>query len=169
MKKALTILSAIFCYATTYAQVEEYSDTEFNNSKTACYVNGTFVKSPIGINTDKNAEGVKDAYIKKGLPPFTVNGITYINRVDVTYEGTPELLSLADVCKLYCPNVKGTVVYMIDNYFITQDVNSYKLDKNFIDRCEELKSSDIEALNGQNDFTVIRVFTQRHKKHIRLQ
>ncbi|MCM1511483.1 MAG: hypothetical protein NC116_12320 [Clostridium sp.] len=163
------MMLAIFFCASIYAQTKETSDTEFNNSKTACYVNGIFVKSPIGVNTNKKAEGVKDAYIKKGLPPFTVNGVTYINRLDVTYEGTPELISLADVRELYCPNIKGTVVYMIDNYFITKDVNSYKLDKNFIDRCEELKSSDIEALNGQNDFTVIRVFTQRHKKDIRLK
>lgn len=162
------MLATFFC-ASIYAQVEMTSDTEFNNSKTACYVNGTFVKSHIGINTDKKAEGVKDVYITKGLPPFKVNGVTYINRVDVTYEGTPELLSLTDVRKLYCPNVKGTVVYMIDSHFITKDVNSYKLDKNFIDRCEELKSYDIETLNGHDDFTVIRVFTQRCKKHIRLK
>lgn len=50
---------------------------------------------------------------------------------------------------------------MIDQYFIMNDVNSYKLDEDYISKCELLSSKDFDVFKNQSVFSIIRIFTKR--------
>ena len=55
-----------------------------------------------------------------------------------------DLVSLEKIKKSFCPDVTGPCLYMINKFFITRDVESYKVDKNFVHKVETLPSSEIE-------------------------
>ena len=59
---------------------------------------------------------------------------------------------------------------MINNNFIINDEKSYKLDKDFFDRCEILHSSDFGLIEDNKDiFSIIRIFTKDWKIPIRIR
>lgn len=135
------------------------TDMEFNDSKEAVFVNGVFVKSLIGIDID----GTKATSVKKEecKSPLKINGVSYDRTCSITCPKTPNFVTLADIQKKYCPQVKGKVVFMINKFFITRDTESYKLDKDYILKCESLPSTELANLVGASEpFTIIRVFTK---------
>ena len=77
-------------------------------------------------------------------------------------KGKVKLLTLDEVRQKYAPKVKGPVVYMINKFFIMQDVELYKIDKDFIFEVQMVNSKDIEALKKMKKFTIIRIYTRTH-------
>ena len=132
------------------------TDVKFNQSENAVYVNGKFIKSIIGLNIERSNDDMSIS--KESCSPFTINGVTYKGKTNITMAQEPEFVSLEDIRKQYCPNVSGPVVYMINKFFITNDAESYRIEKNFVKHCEILSSSEIEVLKGQRPFTIVRVF-----------
>ena len=78
-------------------------------------------------------------------------------------------MTLEDVRKLYCPEVKEPVVYMINEYFILNDVASYKLDKNYIEQCVVLHEDDFEIFKDASPFSIIRIYTKTDEKPVRVR
>lgn len=161
------LLFAIFQCTFTYGQKKRMTDAEFNNPKVACYVNDTFVKNFIGIDM-KAAPG--DKMIKENLKePIVINNNEYSGKVTIKRDNETEFITLDEIRKLYCPETVQPVVYMINEYFITKDIASYKLDKNYINTCEVLLNSDFEILKGEIPFSIIRIFTKNDDKSVRLR
>lgn len=71
--------------------------------------------------------------------------------------------TLQEIQKNKYPDVTGVIIFMIDSYFIMTDVQSYKLDANYIAKCELLHSKDFDAFKDQPEFSIIRVFTNRDR------
>ena len=169
MKHIFTLLFLAFSCTMMYSQ-EYLSDADFNYSPAAAYINDTFVKSFIGFNM-KPEEGFK-FNIKKNNPPTSVviNGVTYKGKIILETDKPFEFVSLEDIRKQYYPDTSGKIVYMINKYFVTKDAISLKLDKDFIDRCDILQSSDFEVFeNSKEPFTIIRIFTKADSRPIRIR
>lgn len=164
MKKILFIFTIMCCMCLTASgqdandELGRQTDLEFNQSKEAVFVNGVFIKSLIGFDVDRS----EVTYIKKEEcePPLTINGVNYERTCSLTCPKTPDFVTLSDIRKVYCPKVKGKVFFMINKFFITRDAESYKLDKDYILRCETLPSSELSSLKCSEPFTIIRVFTK---------
>lgn len=162
MKRIFVFLSLLLVSNFIYSQ-KYLSDKDFNLSPSAVYINDTFVKSLIGFNIKPEA-GFYDIS-KIDLPtPLIINGVTYNGKILVKTDKPINFTSLEDIRNQYFPKVKGNIVYMINQFFITKDAKSYKLDKDFIDRCELIPSSDFEALNNEEDFSIIRIFTKNNAR-----
>lgn len=80
-----------------------------------------------------------------------------------------EFTTLDEIRKQHFPNVSGDVVYMINTFFVTKDAQSYKLDKNFIDRCELLQSSEFDVFKDKMQFSIIRIFTKAKPRPVILR
>ena len=165
MKKILTlvllfqgIVFAAFATSDSNDEIGRLSDLEFMNTNQAVYVNDVFIKSVIGIDLDTSSFITKIAK-EKCKEPLLINGFSYTNKVILHSDKKIIFVSLQDVRKEFCPNVKGACLYMINKFFIAKDVASYKIDKSFIKNVEVLPSSEIEFFKGQAPFTIIRIFT----------
>lgn len=164
MRKVLFIFTIMCCMCMTASgqdandELGRQTDMEFNQSKEAVFVNGVFIKNLIGFDID----GSEVTYVKKEEceSPLTINGVSYERTCSIICPKTPNFVTLADIRKAYCPNVKGKVVFMINKFFVTRDEESYKLDKDYILKCELLPSSELSTLNCSEPFTIIRVFTK---------
>jgi len=166
MKRILTLallFQGIVIAAFASGDVNDYlghlSDLEFSNTKEAVYVNDVFIKSGIGIDLGTNSTVTK-VIKEKCKDPLVINGFSYTDKVLLLCDKNINLVSLEDVRKEFCPNVKGPCLFMINKFFIAKDVVSYKIDKNFIMKVEVLPSSEIELFKGQVPFTIIRIFTK---------
>lgn len=167
MKKRLFLLLVWVCVGFPVMaqdvndELGRQTDLEFNHSNMACFVNNTFIKSMIGFKLGSTEEyGVTDISIQNCNPPLVINGVTYNGKTIITCTNEPEFVTLEDIRKQYCPEVTGPVIYMINKFFITNDVESYKIDKDFIQKCEVLPSSEFELFKNQPPFTFIRIFTK---------
>ena len=175
MKHQFILLAALQC-TLVYGQKEEMlcldfkrwtTDAEFNQPKAACYVNDTYVKNFIGFDL-KSYPG--DFVTKENLEkPLVINGIKYEGKVTLKREQESDFVTLEDVRKLYCPEVKEPVVYMINEYFILNDVASYKLDKNYIEQCVVLHEDDFEIFKDASPFSIIRIYTKTDEKPVRVR
>ena len=141
-------------------ELGRYTDLQFNHDKRAVFVNETFIKSEIGINIENEAYNITGVLKENCNPPLVINGVTYHTKGIFFCTSEPEFVTLEDIREQYCPNVTGPVIYMINKFFITNDVESYKIDKDFIQKCEVLPSSEFELLKNQPPFTFIRIFTK---------
>ena len=164
MKRILTLVLlfqgiVIAAFAAGYDNdyIGHLSDLEFTNSKTAIFVNDVFIKSEIGLDLNTTISNITK---EKCKDPLVINGFSYTDKVILLCDKNINLVSLEDVRKEFCPNVKGPCLFMINKFFIAKDVVSYKIDKNFIMKVEVLPSSEIELFKGQVPFTIIRVFTK---------
>ena len=158
MRKIFLLFFMSLCCGMMYGQ-KYTSDYDFNHSTSAAYINDTFVKSFIGfrIKQDSGFEYVSKVDLTE---PLVINGVTYKGKIVVKCSKQIEFVTLDDIRKQYFPNASGDIVYMINKFFVTNDVESYKLDKNFIDRCEILQSSDFDVFKDKMKFSIIRVFTK---------
>ncbi|MBO5741897.1 MAG: hypothetical protein J6Q43_02755 [Bacteroidaceae bacterium] len=168
-------------------QLEFLTDIEFNNPKNGlwCYMYENEYLGPQGaVCFDR-----KDSEQKSLSYPFTIKGLgiqvttdwetqpdkykiaenPILGFINYTSKTKKELLSLDEIKNRYCGQVKDKdVIYMINKFFITNNVNSYKIDKDFIYKVENLPGTDFPALKGlvKPQFTIIRIFTKtRHNWH----
>lgn len=168
-------------------QLESLTDIEFNNPENGlwCYMYENEYLGPQGALCFDRKDGEQ-----KGLTyPFTIKGLgmrvteewgkqpekykigknTILGFTNYTSKTEKELLSLNEIKERYCSKAKDkNVIYMINKFFITSNVNAYKIDKDFIYKVEELPASDFPALKGliKPQFTIIRIFTKtRHNWH----
>jgi hypothetical protein len=165
------------------------TDIEFNNDNAGYLLNGTFIKSCIGIDMNavkemtffnqktisKTPQTFKP-YVIKGIGaknetmqinkeltaknPAVIDGVPYTVFYNLVPTKDVKLVSLAQVKKEFCPKVTGPCLYMINKFFISNGVNSYKLDRDFIKNVEVLSSANIGFFKGQKPFTIIRIFTK---------
>lgn len=161
------------------------TDLEFNELPVAILLNNVFIKSDIGIDLYKvEKKEFPYYYIKREHKPFIIRGVGKNGRDSIVLEkdASPDnpieingesyifvqnlissqkfdLVSLEEIKEEFCPDVTGPCLYMVNKFFITKDVESYKLDKNFVLKVEALPSSEIDFFKGKEPFTIIRVFT----------
>lgn len=79
-----------------------------------------------------------------------INGESYIFVQNLISSQKFDLVSLEEIKKSFCPDVTGPCLYMINKFFITRDVESYKVDKNFVHKVETLPSSEIDFSRIRN-------------------
>ena len=123
MKKILVLIFLLQTCMLMYAgtdknesmEIRNVSDLEFNNNPEAVFVNGIFVKSIIGVRLDKYIVNVSK---EKCMSPLNINGVTYTYKCNLTSDKVIKLVSLEDIKKIYCPNVKTPCFYMINKNFI---------------------------------------------------
>ncbi len=96
----------------------------------------------------------------KYIKPLVVGGFEYDRVVRMVYPMDVEWLPLTEVAKAYGHNVKGDVLYMINDRIISRGVPGYKLQKDFILRVEVESSKDIPTLSKKQDFSIVRVYTK---------
>ena len=170
------------------------NDKDFNSFWNWCFtLDGEFV-GPGGLGIDRYSVRVENAVNRPGglRVPMTVRGIgperdslvvemspgdmSALNKsykirghrisgfTNFTSDKKIKLITLDDVRKIYCPDVEGNVLFMINKFFITQNIDLYKLDKDFIYKVEKLSSEDLCPIkdNIKEDFTIIRIFTRTH-------
>ena len=175
MKRILTlallfqvILIASFASGDDNDYIGHLSDLEFNSSKTAIFVNDVFIKSEIGLDLKTSMSDITKEMCKD---PLVINGFSYTDKITFHCDKNIKFVSLDEVRKEYCPNVNGSCLFMINKFFISKDVVSYKIEKNFIKKVELLASTDIEIFKGQAPFTIIRIFTntENNQYPMRLQ
>lgn len=158
----------------------ELSTEDFNKSTTGVLVDGYFIKSLIGINLDslvscrivtdgplviKGVKGENDSIMvpQKGSKNslVNINGIDYTRFVCASFGKKIDFLSLDDIRKTYFPET-GEVpcLYMVNKFFLMNDLSSYKIDKDFILSTELLKSTDIEGFKAFQPFYIVRIITK---------
>ena len=161
------------------------TDLEFNHEPLAVLLNNVFIRSGIGIDLYKvEKKEFPFEYMKRESKPFVIYGVGESGRDSIVLEKDAssdnpvvingksyifvqnlissqkfDLASLEEIKEDFCPDVKGPCLYMVNKFFITEDVESYKLDKNFVLKVEALPSSEIELFKGKEPFTIIRIFT----------
>lgn len=161
---------------------QEYmTDYQWNYWPHGFLVWGRFVKNYIGLpmNILKGEDvvypltitriGSEDDTLLISKPPkdtdsgyVSVKGFKCTKFTDCHNVGL-SLVSLDDVRKKFCPDVKGTVVYMINKFFIMTDEEYYKIDSDYILRVSVVSSKDIDALKDRKPFSIIRILTKtRH-------
>jgi len=149
-------------------EMENVSDVEFNNNPEAVFVNGIFVKSTVGVRMDKYIVNVSK---EKCISPIKINGVTYAYKCNLTSNKVIKFVSLENIKKMYCSNVTTPCFYMINKNFILRDIDSYKIDKDFILKVETVSSTDFEGLKSVTPFTIIRIYTdvESNKKPMRIR
>lgn len=167
LKSCLLILFTALQCTMVYGQRRWKPDLEYNHPKSANFVNETFVKD-IGIAVGmQSVPG--DSIIKEDLDtPLVINGFEYYAKTTLYRNKNIEFLTLDEICKLYCPEVKGPNIYMINEHVIMVDAISYKIDKEQIESCVALPSSDFEIFKDKSLFTLVHIFTKDIDKPIRL-
>ena len=160
--------------------LNELSTEDFNKSTIGALVDGVFVKSLIGVNMDslRTFNVVSDGPLTiKGIKtendsivvtqkdfhknPVRINGVDYTRFACTSFGKKVELLSLDDIRKTYFPQMGNTpCMYMVNKFFLMNDLSSYKFDKDFILKVELLKSTDFEEFKHAPLFHIIRIFTK---------
>ena len=155
--------------------LNELSTEDFNKSTIGALVDGVFVKSLIGVNMDslRTFNVVSDGPLTiKGIKtendsivvtqkdfhknPVRINGVDYTRFACTSFGKKVELLSLDDI-----PQMGNTpCMYMVNKFFLMNDLSSYKFDKDFILKVELLKSTDFEEFKHAPLFHIIRIFTK---------
>ena len=167
------------------------TDQQFAKLPIATLLNNEFIKSDIGIDQNKvERKENPTVYIKREHKPFVIRGVgetgqdSIVMSKDLSLGDTLEingepyifvqnlissqkfdLVSLEEIKKSFCPDVMGPCLYMINKFFITRDVESYKVDKNFVHKVETLPSSEIDFFKDKEPFTIIRIFTDTPANH----
>lgn len=160
--------------------LNELSTEDFNKSTIGVLVDGVFVKSLIGVNMDslRTFNIVSDGPLTiKGIKtendsivvtqkdfhknPVRINGVDYTRFACTSFGKKVELFSLDDIRKTYFPQMGNTpCMYMVNKFFLMNDLSSYKFDKDFILKVELLKSTDFEEFKHAPLFHIIRIFTK---------
>ena len=112
-----------------------------------------------GIKTENDSIVVTQKDFHKN--PVRINGVDYTRFACTSFGKKVELLSLDDIRKTYFPQMGNTpCMYMVNKFFLMNDLSSYKFDKDFILKVELLKSTDFEEFKHAPLFHIIRIFTK---------
>lgn len=164
MRYILSVFLLIFVGLSVTAQ--RLSETEkFNTPETAVFINGVFVKSTEGFNTNTKGANVhfeiKDA-------PCTINGVSYKQQFYIVDDRPIYFISLEDFRKKVLPDQEEReLIYIINDKIITVDLESYMLDNNFIRGYEIIDGKSFNPLK-KNNIVIFRIFTKNYLK-LRLQ
>ena len=162
--------------------MEFVSDSKFSERHYAILMNNNeFIKSDIGINKDsidnesasivinypiiiRNINDNHDSIIVRERPsfkkPVIINGHKYYGFLKVYSKSKMQLVTMADIKRLYA--LDGTIpcIFMINGITLIKDILSYKIDKKFILRVDIVKSKEIESLSNIDDFYIIKIYTK---------
>ncbi len=152
MKKIIFSLLLFVGVLSIHAQCSE--DT-VNHCSKAFAVNSHYVKSFIGINLDslkRMPEGAYHIDVKEAPADsfFVFNGIqykTYVNIVSNQYQ--PELISLNYIKSIYAKDISADkCLFMINDVLITKDLNSFKIDKDYIHSVVVFPNRELQRIDG---------------------
>jgi hypothetical protein len=180
--------------------MDDISNREFNHSWNAIMLNNVFVKSIVCVNLDSISDflWIKWPFVVKGVKnqqgtivvtqnladsiivtqdtrehPVIINGVEYARFFNATVDKEITFVTLDEIKEMYFPDVKGPYIFMVNKYFLTNDLQSYRFDKDFIFHTELIESSEFEYLQSNPPFSILRIFTKTRKnlslKTIRLR
>jgi hypothetical protein len=95
--------------------------------------------------------------------PVIINGVEYTRFFNVSVDKEITFVTLGEIKELYFPDVKEPYIFMVDKFFLTDDLQSYKFDKDFILKTELIESSEFEVLKNCPPFSILRIFTKVRK------
>ena len=186
MKRITFIVSLLFI-AVNLAQGQQVdknnsdylSQKDFNNDKNLITVNGVFVKSSIGINldslTDPNIIITKFPFtiheinakhdsivVKSQSSVININGFEYNGKFDFKMRQNIQLITLNEVKRIYFPKITAPCIFMINKFFIINDVQSYKIDKDYILNVELINHKEAQSADSKDQY-IIRIFTKNKR------
>ena len=157
-------------------RMEYMTDREFNDWPVCYMLDGVFIKSRIGLDQYKvTKRRIESPFVIRNIGEMgdsvrvdadapgsvRIGEVMYRDFYDYHSKGdTLKLVSLEDLKKEFFPDVKGPCVYMINKFLIFDDVEMYRLDRNFIHKMEMFYLNEISELKDMPPFAVIRVFTR---------
>ncbi|MDR1121364.1 MAG: hypothetical protein LBM08_10645 [Dysgonamonadaceae bacterium] len=92
--------------------------------------------------------------------PVVINGVEYTRFFSVSVDKEITFVTLDEIKELYFPDVKEPYIFMVNKSFLTDDLQSYKFDKDFIFKTELVKSGEFENLKSNPPFSILRIFTK---------
>lgn len=139
-----------------------------NHSSKAFAVNSQYVKSFIGMNLDslkRMPEGSYRIEIKEAPADssFVFNGVSYKSYINIISEQyQPELISLRDIKNVYANDRNDNkCLFMINDVLITDDLNSFRIDKDYIHTIIVYPSRELERIDGGTlDVYLILIYTK---------
>lgn len=162
---------------------DEFFDKDFNSVEIGHMVNGVFVKSYAGVNLDSlcsrddfridirpsfailtDNDTVKLPHIATKNAPVLINGAGYTGIFNFTASDVElDFASFDDIKSERYPEVLGPCVYMLNKHLVFDDVESYRIDRNFILDTELISSKQFEALKNVPEFSIIRIYTKTER------
>ncbi len=149
-----------------FAQTEE---DIINSSSKAVSINSQFVKSFIGLNLDSLNSLPKGSFhieISEASNDDIIefNGVQYKTHVNIICDKyNPKLVSLNDIKNIYRHEYlyDEYCLFIINDILITKDLNSFKIDEEYIHSIDLIKYREIETFDGENlDLSIIRIYTK---------
>ncbi len=139
-----------------------------NNYEKAFAINSQYVKSFIGLDMDSLARLEEGSYKIEIIEstadsPLCFNGVSYKTLVNIVCnQYNPELITLSDIINTYAPDLHHTLcVFMINDIILTKDLNSFKIDKNYIYNIDVIYAREIEGITGScMDINLIMIYTK---------
>lgn len=137
---------------------------EVNHFPYALFLNGTFVKSWIGIDTSSFTVPQK----RVNQTEVLYEGQLYAGRIDLqSIQYRPELISLMDIHKRYAGDVPAwNCLFMIDGIVLTDDLAQLRLDAAYIEAVEVLRPGEIKSYNHREEGLDLCVIQIRTKKYL---
>jgi len=126
----------------------------------AIFIDSVFfsMEGIVGINpsTISKIDIKRDSIIIDGKP--------YHSRVYITLkEGTGVYYTLDELKKRFVKeNLSQPILYMINNEFIKEEIQSYKIQKDYILKVNCIQSKEIEGFDNTN-FTIVQILTKTNE------
>lgn len=136
---------------------------EVNHFPYALFLNGTFVKSWVGIDTSSFTIPQK----RVNQTEVLYEGQLYEGKIDLRSDSyKPELVGLADIHKQYAPDVPvRNCLFMVDGILLTDDLAQLRLDKAYIKQVDVLRPGDIQNYNFREEGMNLCVLQIQTKKY----
>ena len=140
---------------------------EVNHFPYALFLNGTFVKSWVGIDTSSFTIPQK----RVNQTEVLYEGQLYEGKIDLKSDSyRPELVGLADIHKQYAPDVPvKNCLFMVDGILLTDDLAQLRLDKAYIQEVDVLRPGDIQNYNFKEEGMNLCVLQIQTKKYLARQ
>lgn len=186
---AVLILLNSHCFAQTLGNSSvgfiSYTDDRDANEEGTLFVfnDEIYTSSLLGINdslitdsyviTELNSpmtikrESSKEDSIRIEKIPFILNGKIYKKICLFKTSNTPTLTTIEGIKEKHNMDIKGNILYIIDNYVVLSDIISVKVDPDFIYKIDVIPSSEIQSLEAGLNFTIVRIYTNRVKNYLK--
>lgn len=140
---------------------------EVNHFPYALFLNGTFVKSWVGIDTSSFTIPQK----RVNQTEVLYEGQLYEGKIDLKSDSyKPELVGLVDIHKQYAPDVPvRNCLFMVDGILLTDDLAQLRLDKAYIKQVDVLRPGDIQNYNFREEGMNLCVLQIQTKKYLARQ
>ena len=140
---------------------------EVNHFPYALFLNGTFVKSWVGIDTSSFTIPQK----RVNQTEVLYEGQLYEGKIDLRSDSyKPELVGLADIHKQYAPDVPvRNCLFMVDGILLTDDLAQLRLDKAYIKQVEVLRPEEIRSYRAEGESAGICIIQIQTKKYLAQQ